>query len=116
MDVLLVINGAAYGSDVTYNAIRLAGSLARREGVRVRVFLMGDGVTAAVAGQKTPDGYYKLDRMLSTVVAHDGEVGCCRTCIDARGITDSMLIETARRSSLEELTDWTLNADKVLAF
>jgi uncharacterized protein involved in oxidation of intracellular sulfur len=116
MRVLVIINGAAYGSDVTYNAVRLAGSLAGREDVMANVFLMGDGVTAAMGGQKTPNGYYNLGRMLSKVVSHEGEIGCCGTCMDARGMTDTMLIDGARRSTLDELTDWTLSADKVLTF
>ena len=116
MKVLLIINGSAYGMDSTYNAIRLAGSLAKRDGVEVTVFLMGDGVTAAMANQKTPDGYYKLDRMLSIVTRQGGTIECCGTCMDARGITDEMLIEGAKRSTMEALTNTTLAADKVLVF
>ena len=40
MKVLMIINGSAYGLDSTCNAIRLAGSLAKREDVEVTVFLM----------------------------------------------------------------------------
>ena len=65
----MIINGSAYGSESSFNAIRLAGSLSKRDGAEVTVFLLGDGVTAAMANQKTPDGYYKLDRMLSTLAA-----------------------------------------------
>ena len=43
----MIINGAAYGQDATYNAVRLAASLAKREQVTLQVFLMGDGVTVA---------------------------------------------------------------------
>lgn len=39
-----------------------------------------------------------------------------RHCMDARGITAEMLVEGARRSTMEELTDNTLAADKVLVF
>ncbi len=116
MNVLMIINGSAYGLDSTFNAIRLAGSLSKREGVELTVFLMGDGVTAAMSGQKTADGYYKLDRMLATVVRNDGQVLCCGTCMDARGIQEPMLIEGSRRSTMEELADRTLAADKVLVF
>jgi uncharacterized protein involved in oxidation of intracellular sulfur len=45
-----------------------------------------------------------------------GEVGCCGTCLDARGLGDQLLVEGARRSSLEELADWTLWADSVVSF
>ncbi len=36
--------------------------------------------------------------------------------MDARGLTDDELVEGARRSTLDELTDWTVWADKVLVF
>lgn len=116
MKALMIINGSAYGLDSTYNAVRLAASMSKREGVEMTVFLMGDGVGAAMAGQKTPDGYYKLDRMLSVVSRNGGELLCCGTCMDARGITGEMLIEGARRSTMDELTDHTLAADKILVF
>ena len=80
------------------------------------VFLMGDRVTAAMAGRKTPDGYYKLDRMLGSVTRHRGRILCCGTCRDARGITTDMLIPDASRSTMDELGDHTLAADKVLVF
>jgi uncharacterized protein involved in oxidation of intracellular sulfur len=37
----MIINGAAYGQDATYNAVRPAASMAMREEVSFRVFLMG---------------------------------------------------------------------------
>jgi uncharacterized protein involved in oxidation of intracellular sulfur len=114
--VLLILNGPAYGSDETFNALRLALALSRRGDVEPRVFLMGDAVTCAVAGQKTPDGYYALDRMLRSLVRHGGSVACCGTCLDARGLTKEHLIEEAPRSSMEELAEWTVDADKVLTF
>ena len=43
-------------------------------------------------------------------------VGCCGTCLDARGIDEERLVEGARRSSLDELTDWTLWSDKTVVF
>ena len=116
MKALMIINGSAYGLDSTYNAIRLASSMSKRDGVEMTVFLMGDGVTAAMAGQKTPDGYYKLDRMLGTVTRNGGAILCCGTCMDARGVTEAMLVDGAARSTMEALTDHTLDADKVLVF
>ena len=54
--------------------------------------------------------------MLSVVSRRGGQIGCCGTCMDARGMTDAMLIEGAVRSTMDEVTDWTLAADKVLVF
>ena len=56
---------------------------------------MGDAVTCAVAGQRTPDGYYTLDRMLRTIARHDGRIACCGTCLDAPGLTEQHLVEEA---------------------
>lgn len=66
--------------------------------------------------QKVPEGYYHLDRMIASVARHGGEIGCCGTCLDARGMDEERLAKGAHRSSLEELTSWTLWADKVVSF
>jgi len=116
MRTLLIINGPAYGSDATYNAVRLAVALAKKDGQVVHVFLMGDGVSVAMGSQKTPDGYYTLDRMLAAVPRHGGEVLCCGTCMDARGIGEDLLMDRARRSTIDELADLTIAANKVLVF
>lgn len=116
MTVLVLVNDPPYGTERCYNALRLAGSLAKRDNTAVRVFLMADAVGCAVAGQQTPDGYYNLERMLKPVLRRGGEVGCCGSCMDARGLTDEQLVDGSRRSSLEELTDWTLWADKIVTF
>jgi uncharacterized protein involved in oxidation of intracellular sulfur len=114
--ILFIVNGPAYGSDETFNAIRLANALSRRDDAEVTIFLMGDGVTCAVAGQKTPDGYYTLDRMLMSFARHGGHIACCGTCLDARGLTKERLIAKAPRSNMEELAAWTVDADQVLTF
>ena len=114
--ILMILNGSAYGSDETFNAIRLAVALARHDEAKVTVFLLGDAVTCAVAGQKTPDGYYNLGRMLKSVVQHGGSIACCGTCLETRGLTADLLIKEAGRSSMHELAEWTIHADHVLTF
>ncbi|HSC94405.1 MAG TPA: DsrE family protein [Burkholderiales bacterium] len=47
MKCLFILNDPPYGTERSYNALRLAASLARREGEEVRLFLIGD---AAVCG------------------------------------------------------------------
>lgn len=116
MKTLLILNDAPYGSERTYNGLRLAGALSRQENVQVSVFLIGDAVTSAKAGQKVPAGYYNVATMLGAVLRHGGAVGVCGSCIDARGIGDAELLDGAHRSSMDELTGWTLAADKVLVF
>ncbi len=116
MKMLVICSDPPYGTERCWNGLRLAGSLAQRDGVEVRVFLLGDAVGCAVAGQKLPDGYYHLDRMLEAALRHGVVVGCCGTCMDARGIAEEALVQGAHRSSLQDLTDWTLWADRTVSF
>ncbi|HUP20423.1 MAG TPA: DsrE family protein [Gemmatimonadota bacterium] len=116
MTILFVVNDPPYGTERAYNALRLAGALAKREDTPVRVFLMGDAAACAKAGQSVPNGYYRLERMIAAVTQRGGEVAACGTCMDARGIADAELAEGTRRGTLEELADWTHSADRVLVF
>jgi uncharacterized protein involved in oxidation of intracellular sulfur len=116
VNALVVINDAPYGSERPYNALRIAAALSGHEDLELRVFLIGDGVGCAVAGQQLPDGYYHVDRMTRLLLNQDATVGCCGTCLDARGLTEEQLVEGARRSTMEELADWILAADRTLVF
>ena len=116
MKSLLILNDPAYGTERSYNGLRLAGALAKRDDSDVRVFLIGDAVSCAMANQKVPDGYYHLDRMIESAARHGADVGCCGTCMEARGIGDDHLTKGAHRSTLDELAEWTAWADKVITF
>jgi uncharacterized protein involved in oxidation of intracellular sulfur len=113
---LLILNDPPYGGERSYQGLRLALSLSKRQDADVRVFLMGDAVGCAVAGQQTPDGYYNLERMLKGLAKKHVPVGCCGTCLKARGITDDRIVHGAHHSSLEELTDWVLWAERTIGF
>ncbi|HET6923697.1 MAG TPA: DsrE family protein, partial [Anaeromyxobacteraceae bacterium] len=77
--------------------------------------LMGDAVACAKAGQATPDGYYNLGRMLKPVLRR-GRVLLCGSCLDARGLAEAEMVEGAKRSTLEELAQLSMAADKVIVF
>lgn len=117
MKFLLILNDPPYGTERCYNALRLAHALLKKESqTEVVVFLMADAVVAAKAGQKTPDGYYNVEKMLKRVLAGAGKVLLCGACMDARGLDEAALLEGARRSTMDELAAATLEADKVLVF
>ncbi|MBI2753080.1 MAG: DsrE family protein [Betaproteobacteria bacterium] len=116
MKTLFVLNDPPYGTERGYNALRLARNLLVKEKGEVRVFLMGDAAACAKAGQKVPQGYYNVADMLGAVARRGGQVGVCGTCLDARGIAEAELIEGAHRGTLDEVTEWTAWADKVLVF
>jgi uncharacterized protein involved in oxidation of intracellular sulfur len=114
---LFILNDPAYGTERSYNALRLANALVKKEpATEITVFLMADAVSCGKNGQQTPEGYYNLERMLKRFVAAPHRVLLCGLCIDARGIKESELIDGARRSSMDELAAATLAADKVLVF
>ena len=114
MKALLILNDPPYGTERSYNGLRLAKALAGK-GTEVSVFLMADAVSCAKAGQKLPSGYYNLELMV-TSVARRGEVLLCGTCMDARGLTDKELLEGAQRSTMDVLAELTIAADRVLVF
>jgi uncharacterized protein involved in oxidation of intracellular sulfur len=82
----------------------------------VTVFLMADAVLATKAQQKTPDGYYNVERMLKRVLSGNGLVLLRGTCLDAGGIAAIELISGAQRCTMDELAAATASADKVLVF
>lgn len=116
MKTLFILNDAPYGSERSYNGVRLAGSLSKVEGEEVRVFLIGDAAACAKGGQKVPEGFYNLQLMLDRVVRNGGQIGVCGTCMDARGIAATELIEGSHKSTMAELTAWTQWADKLIVF
>jgi uncharacterized protein involved in oxidation of intracellular sulfur len=58
---LFILNDSPYGNERSYNAVRLAGALAKRPGEELKIFLMGDAASCAKANQKVPQGYYNLE-------------------------------------------------------
>src|SRR3569832_1143122 len=103
---LFILNDAPYGSERSYNGLRLAGALAAQAEQHIRVLLIGDAVLGAKAGQKVPAGYYNLELMLGMVL-RNGVVCLCGTCMEARDMCDSDVAQGCRRSTMQELAQWT---------
>ena len=75
MRVLFVINDAPYGSEKAYSALRLAMALqAQQSEAEVRVFLIADAVNCALPNQKTPSGYYNIERMLKSIISKGAKI------------------------------------------
>lgn len=117
MKYLMIMNDPPYGTERIYNGLRLATNiLDKQEGAELSVFLLGDSASAAKSGQQTPNGYYNVERMLKNVLRKSAHVLVCGTCMDARALTDDELIAGTSRSTMDELTERTIEADKVLVF
>ncbi len=116
MKFLIILNDAPYGTERSYNGLRLAKSLIKdKPDGDLTIFLMADAVTCAKKDQHPPGGYYNIELMLKAVLCH-GKVLLCGSCMDARGLTEGELIDGARRGDMETLSKATYDADKVLVF
>ena len=116
MEMLIILNEAPYGNERSYQGLRLAGALLKmEEDLDLTVYMVGDAVACAKAGQKTPNGYYNIERMLRPVL-RKGTVMVCRTCVEARGLETDDLVEGVLITRLGELANMTLEADKVLVY
>jgi uncharacterized protein involved in oxidation of intracellular sulfur len=113
MKHLIILNDAPYGTEKSYNGLRLALALAKLPDVELRIFLMADAVFCGRRGQQTPEGYYNVERMLRGCATKGAEIGACGTCMDARAVTDAELMDGVRRSTMAELAEWTAATDKV---
>ncbi|MDF1518617.1 MAG: DsrE family protein [Lutibacter sp.] len=117
MKILILINDAPYGTEKAYNALRLANQLGKEhDNVEVRIFLMADAVSCAVANQNTPNGYYNIERMFKYSINKGAKLKICGSCADARGLKNIQLIEGAEISTMAEFTSWVVDSDKVLTF
>ena len=116
MRSLIIVNDGPYGTERCYNALRIAHALLKRENAELELFLIADAVNAARKGQKTPEGYYNIERMLKRVILGKGRVMLCGTCMDARGLVPGDMLDGATVSNMTELADSIAAADRVLTF
>jgi len=114
MNILIILNDPPYGSERSYNGLSLAKALVSDE-VNLTVFLMADAVLYAKQGQQVPQGFYNIGLMLKSVL-RKGQILLCGTCMQARGLKEEELLSDARISTMPELAELTLAADKVLVF
>jgi uncharacterized protein involved in oxidation of intracellular sulfur len=116
MEYLFILNDSPHTSQRTYNGLRLAVSVSRSAENRVRAFLFGDGVIAGL-GQPAPlNAFYNTQELLNQLAQRGAEIGACKTCLEQRGISDEMLLPVVKRRTLDDLTVWTDEAEKVLVF
>ena len=116
-NILFIIHSSPYGDERFFSALRLALQLQEqhKSAVNLKVFLMSDAVTGALAKQNPAEGYH-LQQMLEILTAQGATIKLCKTCTNARGITKLPLADGVEIGTLAELADWTMEADKVLNF
>jgi uncharacterized protein involved in oxidation of intracellular sulfur len=117
MKLSIIVNDAPYGIEKPWNAFRLASTSATPEiGMDVNLFLMGDSIVSAKKGQKTPEGYYNMEKMLRALKMKGVNVKACGSCMDARGMTADDLVDGVERGTMKILATWIKESDKVVCF
>ncbi|HEB33332.1 MAG TPA: hypothetical protein ENI15_21040 [Spirochaetes bacterium] len=117
MKFLIVINDAPYGTEKAYNAFRLAIALqSQLPDAGLHIFLMADAVTCALPAQSTPNGFYNIERMIIAIIRSGAQVKACGSCCSARGIENINLVNGVEMSTITQLAQWTVEADKILTF
>jgi len=116
--ITIILQSPPYGDEKAWNALRLAKALTTATiGMKVNIFLLSDAVSMAKRGQKPPEGYYNLEKMLKELIEQGVEVIACRTCINARGLTEEDLVEGVRvGTTVGNLAQWVKESQKILSF
>jgi uncharacterized protein involved in oxidation of intracellular sulfur len=114
-NILFIIHASPYGDEHFFSGLRLALQLQETKQAEINLFLMSDAVAGGLAKQNPAEGYH-LQQMLEILTAQGAKVKLCKTCTNARGITDLPLAAGVEIGTLAELAEWTLQADKVINF
>ena len=118
MKILLIFNREPYdGTDVTWNGLRLAGKLVENK-QEVHIFLMNDSVDMAREASRPPEGYDQdLSKMLRELISQKVVVKVCGTCMARCGIYKNQpCFEGAEQSTMQALSEWVIESDKVITF
>lgn len=118
MSVLIIFNHQPYdGSDVAWNALRLADTLAKK-GVELRIFLMNDSVDLARDATEKPEFYdHDLVKMLKELYKNGTRLKVCGTCQARCGLhKNKPYFNDEIKGTMDDLASWVINSDKVLTF
>jgi len=116
--ITIIINHEPYdGSDITYNALRLASTL-HKSGQKVNIFLMNGAVDLARDKMQKPQSYdYDLVAMLKKLHENGVALQACGTCNARCGIfKNEPYFDEKISSTMQTLSDWVTQSKQVLTF
>ena len=111
----IVIYEAPYAKERALTALRFAWT-ADIEGHKLKIWLFENGVYLAKKGQKPAQGLTNYGQMLEDLIKGGTEVKACVVCCEARGLTQTDLIEGVKIATVHEIVEWTANSDRVITF
>lgn len=110
----VVISESPYGREKAYTALRFAITALIDEH-NVNLFLVQDGVFVGLKEQ-APKQYPNHFELLENFVEEGGKLRICGVCINARGISNSDLIDGAEVVGMHDFVEWVAESEKVLMF
>ncbi len=113
--VLIILSDAPYEGDATWNALRLAGTLAER-GSPVRIFVMNDAIDVVRAGSMPLGSEFDLQAMLRDLLKKGARLKICTTCVNRCGIGHGEVIPEAVMASMADLAEWIVESDRSVVF
>ncbi|MDO4626852.1 MAG: DsrE family protein [Pasteurellaceae bacterium] len=115
--ILFILNESPYGTEKTFNGLRYAINLQEEYGkqIELKLFFFSDAVLAGLAGQAPNDGP-NVQQALEILTAQGAEVKLCTSCTKARGITHLPLVQGVSVGTLDDVSAWTIWADKIINF
>jgi len=116
--ITFIFNHQPYdGSDITYNALRLASTL-HKNGEEVNIFLMNDSVDLAREKLNKPEHYdFNLVVTLKEMYDNGINLQVCGTCNARCGLLkNEPYFEKNISSTMQVLADWVAKSNQVLTF
>lgn len=114
MSIAVLVNASPYGSELPYNALRVAAALQQDE--QVELLFMGDGVTTARRGQDPRAAHASLEGLLVDLVEKGAEVTLCGTCCRTRGLQETDLVDGVVIGTIHDISRVLRHCDKVISF
>ena len=129
----IIINEAPYVGERAWNGLRLAKK-SLESGLAVNLFLMADAVYVARRNQRPPQQAPNLEQLLEEVLQKGARVKVCTTCIEARsfepsgelqacflgkkegGLSLGDLVKEVEMGTMQDLVNWSKEADQVISF
>jgi uncharacterized protein involved in oxidation of intracellular sulfur len=112
---LIVLSRSPLDGDTTWNALRLAATLASQH-VAVRVFVMNDATDLVRQGAMPEGAEFDLQGMLRSLLAHGGRVKVCTTCVTRCGMQSGDVMPEVVMATTGDLATWVVESDRAMTF
>lgn len=93
----ILLFSTPYAYESTDTAVKIAETTLKM-GHQVSIFAYGDGVHGFTVGQK-PKGIPNAEQNTSKLIEQGLDVQLCGTCLNYRGIADSLLLKGAKEAA-----------------